>query len=263
MNRIGIVPLALLLAGFSPLKAEHPGVEKGNRALSSGDAEAALREYDQAATELGSPPEIEYNRGNALFRLKRFQEAREAYGKALAGPESLQARDYFNLGNALVQLGSADDAMKAYRRALALDQKNEDARYNLEVLLRRQQEEQQKKKEQKQESQQQNDKQEQQKKDDPQQNGKQDQQKGEQQKDEKRQDPGQGEGKRDEKAEAARDGEKQDRDSESRGGRKQRPEVSRQEAERLLDAMRAREQNMPVSRSRPRELGSNRVEKDW
>ncbi len=122
----------LLLAGWSPLTAEHPEVAEGNRRLEAGDAEGALRSYERAEKQLGPRPEIDYDRGGALHRLGRFAEAREAYEKALETP-----RGAYNLGNTLARLDDTDGAIRAFRRALALDPDDEDARYNLEVMLRR------------------------------------------------------------------------------------------------------------------------------
>ncbi len=134
-----LLPLASILAGFSPFQAEHPVVQQGNRALDAGDPETALQHYGRAETELGGRAEIDYDRGNALYRLQRFEEARDAYRKALAGPEGLRPRDAYNLGNTLAHLGATDEAIDAFRKALAADPGNENARYNLEVMLRRKQ----------------------------------------------------------------------------------------------------------------------------
>jgi hypothetical protein len=142
---------AILLAGWSPFLAEHPEVAEGNRRLETGDPEGALRSYERAEKQLGPRPEIDYDRGGALYRLGRFGEARETYRKALETPglapqgrrggstssTGLAARDTYNLGNALARLDDVEGAIRAYRRALAIDPNNEDARYNLEVMLRR------------------------------------------------------------------------------------------------------------------------------
>src|SRR5262249_57822098 len=71
-------------------------------------------------------------------RLNRYDEAREAYRRAseAAGP-SLKERDLYNMGNALAQLGDTQGAIGAYRKALVLEPRDEEARHNLEVLLRK------------------------------------------------------------------------------------------------------------------------------
>jgi tetratricopeptide (TPR) repeat protein len=135
-----LAPLAaLLLAGFSPLEAEEPRVREGNEQLSAGQAAAALERYDAAEREAGAHPEIDYDRGNALDALGRRGEAKAAWDRAAErdarGP--LASRALQNLGNALAAQGDRDGAVKAYSDALARDPSNEDARYNLEVLLRK------------------------------------------------------------------------------------------------------------------------------
>jgi tetratricopeptide (TPR) repeat protein len=68
----------------------------------------------------------------------RYDDAREAYRRAqeAAGP-SLKERDLYNMGNALAQLGDTKAAIGAYRKALVLEPGDEEARHNLEVLLRK------------------------------------------------------------------------------------------------------------------------------
>jgi tetratricopeptide (TPR) repeat protein len=132
---------AALLSGFSPLEVEERNVREGNEALLSGDAAAALSRYDAAERAIGTRAAIDYDRGNALFRLGRPAEARDAWRQALTrGAGGLSSRALQNLASALDALGDREGAVAALRDALARDPRNEEARYNLEVLLRRRRE---------------------------------------------------------------------------------------------------------------------------
>jgi Ca-activated chloride channel homolog len=132
----------LLLAGparaLGPFEANPPGVERGLKAYDEGRFEDALRAFQDAEREAPGNPALEYNRGNALYRLGRYDEARESYRRAAdSAATSLKERDLYNMGNALAQLGDTQAAIGAYRKALVLEPRDEAARHNLEVLLRK------------------------------------------------------------------------------------------------------------------------------
>lgn len=137
-------PAALALAAaltFSPFEAEEENVRAGNEKLLAGDGQAALGRYDDAERRVGPHPEIDYDRGHAAYRLGKLAEAERHFRRAAENaPAPLASRAFQNAGNALEAKGDREGAIGAYREALRRDPTNEDARYDLEVLLRRKEE---------------------------------------------------------------------------------------------------------------------------
>jgi tetratricopeptide (TPR) repeat protein len=131
---LAVGPQALALG---PLQRNHPIVERGLKAYEAGRYDEALQAFDDAKKELPSSAALEFNRGNALYKLGRKDEAKESYSRVAETDRSdLKEKDYYNLGNAWAEMGNAKEAITAYRKALTLDPKDEDARHNLEVVLR-------------------------------------------------------------------------------------------------------------------------------
>ncbi len=138
-----VLLLALCLVATSaealgPLERNPPKVAEGLAAYDEGRYEDALRAFEAAQKQLPDSAALEYDRGNALYRLQRLDGAREAYQRAAEmKPGELGERDLYNMGNALAELGRTQEAISVYRRALLLEPNDEAARHNLEVLLRR------------------------------------------------------------------------------------------------------------------------------
>jgi tetratricopeptide (TPR) repeat protein len=131
-----VLGIALPARATNPFEREDPSVAAANQAYAKGEFDKALRGYEDALIRMPDDPRLAYDRGNALYKLGRRDEARQAYLTALgSGETSLKAQDYFNLGNALWDLEKKDEAAQAYQRALLLDPSFDDARHNLELLL--------------------------------------------------------------------------------------------------------------------------------
>ena len=91
--------------------------QQAENALKTGDA--------NKAAELFQDPQW---RAAAYYRAKDYQQSI----KALEGIDTPNA--LYNKGNALARLGRLQDAIAAYNEALKLDPKDEDARYNRDLL---------------------------------------------------------------------------------------------------------------------------------
>jgi Ca-activated chloride channel homolog len=96
-----------------------------------------LAANDPAASESSVPqePAAAYNAGYRLYRKGDFQAAAESFRAvpALSSDVKIQARSFYNEGNALFRLGRWEESVEKYKHALRLNPKDMDAKHNLEL----------------------------------------------------------------------------------------------------------------------------------
>lgn len=128
--------LVLLLACGRTLAADGAGAlaRKGNSAYAKKDWSKAFEYYSRAAQKAPADRRLDLNAGDAFYRLEDYARAAELFGKAAAAPKVAPRAEY-NRGNALFKSGDLNGAIGAYRAALALDPKDENARFNLQLAL--------------------------------------------------------------------------------------------------------------------------------
>ena len=267
-----------------------PNVTTGNALAAANDLDGALKAYEVAKVPEGGTAEAALALDRASLHLRRADP--EAAPRALAdstkalqqGDAALKPLAAYDLGYALEQSGRPEDAVNAYAQALALDATDEDAKVNLELLLR---DEQRKKKQPQSVGRPEEQKKQQQGKDD-----KQMQQEGGQPKD--NQAPKPGDEKKSDKAQASKEQQEPDQGQaqkpQEEPGKDQRPSgqeqpnpqearngnspkagtkdreksLDRSESQRLLDALQAGEKNLQVWRfTRKKRERRSDVEKDW
>ena len=243
MSALGVaIPMALLLGG-APFREEHPLSREARERIASGAPERALESYSRLEAETGPRPEIDLGRGTALLDLGRPGEADLAFARAREAPEPLGSRALLGLSDARAGKGDLEGAIAAAREALVRDPAFEDARRNLELLLGRRA-------------------------------GSRRPGTGE----------GRGDGGRDER-DGTDAGERpspegpqparapgapgEEEQARAHGSEREDPgagseeALSRREAERLLDALGARERNLPASAAKPHGARRPDAEKDW
>jgi len=133
---VGLV--AATASAMGPLEKNHPLVEEGTQLFEAGEFEKALEKYDGAALERPRDARVQYNRGLCLHKLGRQDEAKAALTRAaeLDTDQALAARIHYNLGNVDVARGNKREAISEYRKALMKDPSDELARHNLEIVLK-------------------------------------------------------------------------------------------------------------------------------
>jgi len=265
------IALLLLCGGVSPAGASPRQALKN---YERGQYESARVEFEKLSQKTPDDPRLRFNAGAAAFQSGRLEEAARQFSSSLATPElPLQQRAYYNLGNTQFRLGekaadpkkkqeSWEQALSGYESALQLEPKDDDARFNRDLVKKKleelkQQQEQKKDKD---------DKSDDQKKD------KSDQSKGDDQKkdDQKKPDDKSDDQKKNKPEEQKPDNKKpedqnsKDNDappSEAANSGKVMP-MTPQQAQQLLDAQKAEEKVM-IFQPPTRTNRVNKVFKDW
>ncbi len=142
LGTLGMLLLvSVLLSGCTALLGTpvYRAVAEGNRLYAEGRYEEALAAYDRAAAVDPKSPAIAYNRGLALHRLNRYNEAYRAIVAAIneASDVQLVGRMEFAAGNTAVMLETWTDARDRYVAVLHLDPTDAAAKANLELVLSR------------------------------------------------------------------------------------------------------------------------------
>lgn len=131
------LPLVWLSAGTGFASARSKN-EEGNRLYQQKKYGEALKKYTEAQLEAPDAPQLHYNLGNVLFRQGEIEKARDEYLRALAAADrSLDPKAVYNLGNSFLTQQQYREAIEAYRRTLKLAPEDRDAKRNLELALRR------------------------------------------------------------------------------------------------------------------------------
>ncbi len=132
--------IVCLFVGFSVLSAQthyKTLMHEGNRLFDKGDFSGSESKFLGAITASPKDFAAHYNLGNALYKDKKFPEAKAEYEKALTLAKDKEERllAQYNMGNTLMNLDDSKAAAAAYKKALKLDPYNEAARRNYEIAM--------------------------------------------------------------------------------------------------------------------------------
>lgn len=226
-------------------KPEKIETRKGNKLFDKEnytDAEAA---YKKALDKNHQMPEATFNLGDAVYKQKRYDEAAKQFqATAQSNPDpKIRSKALHNLGNTFLEQRKWEPAISAYKDALKLSPNDKDTKYNLAYansMLMHEKQQQQKDKN---------------KKDDKKDDKKKDQDKKDQQQQNQNQRPDSKEGDQQSK------NDQQKNDQQKKG---QQPKLTRDEAEKLLQALMNEEQktNQKVQQKQMRPVNA-KIEKDW
>ncbi|QQQ30022.1 tetratricopeptide repeat protein [Chryseobacterium indoltheticum] len=117
-------------------------VFEGNKKFNANDYDGASSKYMEAIKSNSGDFIAHYNLGNALYKRKMYQEAKEEYAKAERLSQTLpdKAATLHNLGNTMMQMNQPDKAADYYKQSLKQDPYNEATRKNYEIAKLKQKE---------------------------------------------------------------------------------------------------------------------------
>jgi tetratricopeptide (TPR) repeat protein len=92
---------------------------------------------ERAAHDDGGLPQPHKNLGDHKYRASSYDEALEAYQRAVQLNASLGDDVYLRMGNIRARRGEQDEAVRSWERALELDSENSVARGNIDALRQR------------------------------------------------------------------------------------------------------------------------------
>ena len=140
----GAVLVCLALPSLAVAQPGRSAVDAGNRLYDEGRYEEAHEQYLEALREAPDSAIVPFNDGNALYRTEEHARAMESYRQAVeSGHPTVEAQALYNLGNALYKQQQLEPAVEAYKEALRRNPADTDAKHNFEVAVEQLQQQQQ------------------------------------------------------------------------------------------------------------------------
>ncbi|AZA90419.1 photosystem I assembly protein Ycf3 [Chryseobacterium nakagawai] len=125
-------------------------VHEGNQKFDGKDYDGASSKYMEAVKSNDKDFTAHYNMGNALYKNKKYEEAKAEFEKAQQLSQTLpdKAAALHNLGNTYMQMNQPEKAADYYKKSLKQNPYSEATRKNYEIAKLKEKEKQQNKNEQ-------------------------------------------------------------------------------------------------------------------
>ena len=222
-------------------QSEKPLIRDGNKAYEKGKYADSEISYRKSLEKNNKSFEGEFNLGDALYKQGKYEEAAQHFSNIASNSadKEKQAHANHNLGNSLLQQKKYPESIEAFKKALKSNPNDQDTKYNLayaQQMIRQEQQQQQKKDNK-------DNKDNKDKKDQEGSGDKQDQKEGNPSSDSNRASSGTG------------------KEQQQQAG-KPKDKISKEDAERILQALNQDEKNTQKKLSR-KEATRIQIEKDW
>ncbi len=226
-------------------------VKKGNEAYKAKDYKKAQEYYHNAELQIPESAELDYNMAGTSYQQGEYEGAVDKYTRALKTTDvAVEEQAQYNLGNTYFRSNDYQKAIESYQNALKLNSKDMDAKFNLELARK-------KLKEQiKPQQQNQNQNKDQQKQD---QKDKQNNQQNDQNQDKNKQNQ---QNQNDQNQDKQNKQDQQQQQQQQKQQQQNAKRMSKEDAERILNALRDDEQNIQ-KKVRRETVKSDYSGKDW
>jgi len=261
MREIIILSLCLISCSLFA-QQERKYVRDGNQSYKDGKLNDAEEQYDKALTKNNKSPEANYDLGSVYLKRDSLEKAAHQFNTAaeLATDPKVKSKAYYNEGNSYLQGKKFNEAVASYKNALKNDPKDEDTRYNLAYAERLLKQDQQKKKNDKNKD----------NKDQKDQNQK-DQQSGKNDKGQDKKDQDNKNGQQNKDSQEKKDGQNKDQQAQKGDEKDEKGQpgkvkagMSKEQAEKLLEALRNEEQKVQLKLAEKKAKPVNKkIDKDW
>ncbi len=155
LNRIWLIltVILLLLPLFSYSQGDKKFIRQGNREYGNSKFSDSEISYRRAIDENKESADAVFNSGDALYKQNKFEDAGKQFAENhdMNDNSKKKAASLYNLGNSLLMADKVRESVDAYKGSLRLDPDNMETKYNLayaQDLLRQQEQQQQQQKDQ-------------------------------------------------------------------------------------------------------------------
>ena len=144
MKKINILLISIFCCTFAFSQNERKDIKSGNEFYKKNEYEKSETAYREALLKNKNSTEANFNLGNALYRQKKFDLAKDQFQiiAETAKDKKTAAAAYHNLGNTYMSKEEYENSVEAYKKSLRLNPKDDETRYNLALanaMLRKQQ----------------------------------------------------------------------------------------------------------------------------
>jgi Ca-activated chloride channel family protein len=243
-----VLIIIILIAFQGPLlyaQKEKKDIHDGNQLYQQKKYKEAEASYRKSVAKSQQSVAGNFNLGDALYKQKKLDDAGKKFTDIAnsSTDKAVKAQAYHNLGNSLLESNKLEESIAAYKKSLINNPKDDQTRYNLAYAQ---------------------EKLKQQSKDDKKKDDKKKDPKGKD-KDKDKQDPNKDQKDKDKQDKDKQNKDKQDQDKKDQKGEQPQPDkLSKEEAERILEALNQEEKNTQDKLKNKKAKGvKGRIVKDW